>query len=104
MIGIDDIENQLRLIYQFGQSMPEFVFVNRNVINNIFYEGISAGHIPNSHYGFNGFAIWVSVGRLELLPCDFISNDEAIFSHSRNILLDIFYKLGLEDDKNTLCR
>ena len=104
MIGIEDIEHRLRLTYKFGHFSPEFAFVNTHVINNIFYEGISAGHIPNSHYGFSGFALWTSVGRIELLPFNCLSDDEVILSCSRNILLNIFYKLGLEDGKNTIHR
>jgi hypothetical protein len=104
MIGIEDIEHKLRYEVKFGQSMPEFAFVNPAVINNIFYEGISAGHIPNSHYGFNGFALWTSVGRLELLPLNCLSDHEVVLSCSRNIALDILNKLGLNYDKNTIHR
>lgn len=104
MIGIEEIEYKLRLTYEFGQQVPEFAFVNNHVINNIFYEGISAGHIPNSHYGFSGFALWTSVGRLELLPFNCLSDDEVVFSCSRNILLGILLKLGFNYGKDTVRR
>jgi hypothetical protein len=105
MIDIEDIDFKLMLEYQFGHcSMPEFAFVNSMVINSIFHQGINAGHIPNTHYGFSGFSVWTRVGKLELLPCDFLKNDEVILSHSRNIILNIFYKLGLNDGKNTFYR
>lgn len=104
MIDIEDIEYKLQLEMQFGPSAPEFAFVNPDVISNIFHEGISARYIPNSHYGFSGFALWVSFGRLELIPCSFLSKDEVIFSYSRNIALDILYKLGLEYGKNSVHR
>lgn len=104
MITIEDIDFKLQKQYEFGHEMPEFAFVHRDVINKVFYEGISAGHIPNSHYGFSGFALWVSVGRLELVPCNFLSCDEVVFSHSRNMILNILYKLGLEYGKNSIYR
>lgn len=105
MIDLEDIDFKLMLEYQFGHcSMPEFAFVNNSVIQNIFNHGISAGYIPNTHYGFSGFAVWTRVGKIELLPCNFLKNDEVILSYSTNILLNVFYKLGLEDGKNTLYR
>lgn len=104
MIGMEDIEYKLRYEIKFGQQMPEFAFVNSAVINNIFYEGISAGHLPNPHYGFSGFALWTSAGRLELLPWNCLSDDEVVFSHSRNILVDILKKIGLQYDKDTIHR
>ena len=103
MIDIEDIEHKLRSMFylgKFGQKMPEFAFVSPSVISFIFYEGISAGHIPNSHYGFSGFAIWTSIGRLELVPWNDLSDEEVIFSFSKNMLLHIFLKLGLDDGKN----
>lgn len=105
MIGIEDIEHQLRLTYKFGySSVPEFAFLNTHVINNIFSQGISTGHISNTHYGFSGFLVWTRFGRIELLPCSFLKNDEVILSYSRNIVLNVFYKLGFSDGKNAFYR
>lgn len=104
MIGIEDIESRLHCEIKFGHSMPEFAFVNSAVINNLFYDSISAGHIPNSHYGFSGFALWTSSGKLELVPCPYLSDNEVVFSYSRNMILDVLSKLGLKYDKNSVRR
>lgn len=102
MIDIEDIEYKLHLEMQFGHSVPEFAFVSPAVINNLFYMGISAGHAPNPHYGFSGFSLWTSSGKLDMVPCPYLSDDQVVFSYSRNMILNVFHKLGLEYDKNSV--
>ena len=103
MIGIEDIEHRLSLTYKFGHSsMPEFALLNTHVINNIFSQGISTGHISNTHYCHR--EVWTRFGKIELLPCSFLKNDEVILSYSRNIVLNVFYKLGFSNGKNAFYR
>jgi hypothetical protein len=104
VIGIEDIECMLQIEIEFGHSVPEFAFVNPAIIHNIFEKGISAGYAPNPHYGFSGFALWTRIGRLELVPCPYFSDSEVVFSCSRNMILNVFNKLGLEYGKNSVHR
>lgn len=74
--------------------MPDFAFVNPAVIHNIFYDSIGAGHVPNSHYGHSGFAIWTFCGIRELVPMNSLLSNEVILSRGKNIIMDVLYKMG----------
>lgn len=103
MIGIQDIESKLKSIRKTGRK-PGFAFVNPAVIHNIFYDSIGAGHVPNSHYGHSGFAIWTACGRMELIPMHSLLNNEVIFSTGKNIILDILNKMGFQDVQDSVHR
>ena len=98
MIGIEDIESKLKSISKIGRAMPDFAFVNPAVIHNIFYDSIGAGHVPNSHYGHSGFAIWTFCGKIELVPMHSLLSNEVILSRGKNIIMDVLYKMGFEDE------
>jgi hypothetical protein len=86
--------------------MPDFAFVNLAVIDSIFCDitNVPPSRHRTYHYGYSGFSIWVFCGRMELVPMHSLLNNEVIFSRGKNIILDIFYKLGLDDGKNTIYR
>jgi hypothetical protein len=94
VIGIEDIESKLKSISKIGRAMPDFAFVNPAVIHNIFYDSIGAGHVPNSHYGHSGFAIWTFCGKIELVPMHSLLSNEVILSRGKNIIMDVLYKMG----------
>lgn len=94
---MQDIESKLQVIRKTGTKMPGFAYVNPAVIHNIFYDSIGAGHVPNSHYGYSGFAIWTFCGRIELVPMHTLLNNEVIFSNGKNIILDVMFKMGLDN-------
>ena len=100
MITIQSIEDKIRNIIEMGHEMPHFAYVNPNCLKSIF-SGSSFTY-KSSYHGYTSFGIWTSFGLVHLIGFGGISDNEVIFSHSRNIIIDIMHKLGTNE--NTFCR
>jgi hypothetical protein len=100
MISIQDIEDNLRNIVEMGQEVPHFAYVSQNCIRSIFCT--STMTYKSSYHGYSSFGIWTSVGLVHLIGFSCMTDNEVIFSHSRNIIIDIMNKLGVRE--NTIYR